>query len=114
MFILPRKYEYVRITSCDTCLQAKANKAETGTLKTATKLKQSKFVPKLQQMKFVLLRSHQRKGTFSAVMHAMELMRECKLLFGASCCYTSANVETIGSERYIDFLINQGVKFDWF
>ena len=53
-------------------------------------------------------------GTFAAVMRAMELLRERGILFGASCCYTSANAEVIGSERYIDFLIEQGAKFAWF
>ena len=53
-------------------------------------------------------------GTFAAVMRAMELLRERGILFGASCCYTSANAEVIGSERYIDFLIEQGATFAWF
>lgn len=54
------------------------------------------------------------EGTFTSVMHAMSLLRERRLLFGASCCYTSANTATIGSEAYIDFLIEQGAKFAWF
>ena len=31
-------------------------------------------------------------GTFAKVEQAMEILRECKLLFGISCCYTSKNV----------------------
>lgn len=54
------------------------------------------------------------EGTFDAVVRAMELLRKRKLLFGASCCYTSQNAETIGSEDYIDFLVDQGAKFAWF
>lgn len=54
------------------------------------------------------------KGTFDAAMRAMALLRERKLFFGASCCYTSQNAEVIGSESYIDFLIEQGAKFAWF
>lgn len=54
------------------------------------------------------------EGTFEVVMRAIALLRERKLLFGASCCYTSRNAEAIGSEDYIDFLIAQGAKFAWF
>lgn len=53
------------------------------------------------------------EGTFDAVMRAMKLLRDRKLLFGASCCYTSENAEVIGSEEYFDFLIEQGAKLVW-
>lgn len=54
------------------------------------------------------------KGTYAAVMRAMEILKEKKLPFGASCCYTSQNTESIGSEAYIDHLIDCGAKFAWF
>ncbi len=54
------------------------------------------------------------KGTYQAVVRAMEILKRKKLLFGASCCYTSKNTETIGSEAYIDDLIAKGAKFVWF
>lgn len=53
------------------------------------------------------------KGTFKAILRAMEILREHKLPFGASCCYTSQNTETIGSEEFFDFLIEQGCLFTW-
>lgn len=53
-------------------------------------------------------------GTFDATLRAMRILREHRLPFGASCCYTSKNAEVIGSERYFDFLIAQGAKFAWF
>lgn len=53
------------------------------------------------------------KGTYQAVLRAMKLLKQKKLPFGASLCYTSKNAETIGSEEYIDFLIDQGCKFAW-
>lgn len=53
-------------------------------------------------------------GTYQAVVRAMELLRERKLLFGISCCYTSQNTDTIGSEAYIDDMIALGAKFAWF
>ncbi|WP_320127401.1 radical SAM protein [uncultured Sphaerochaeta sp.] len=54
------------------------------------------------------------KGTYQAVVKAMEILKEHHLPFGISCCYTSQNVEVIGSERYIDSMIEMGAKFAWF
>ena len=53
------------------------------------------------------------KGTYQKVVRAMNILRERKLLFGASCCYTSKNVDVIGSEAYYDSLIDLGAKFMW-
>ena len=53
-------------------------------------------------------------GTYQAVMRAMDILREKKLIFGASCCYTSKNVDSISSEEYINHLISKGAKFAWF
>lgn len=54
------------------------------------------------------------EGTYQAVEKAMEILKNRKLAFGASCCYTRDNVEIIGSEIFIDDLIEKGVKFAWF
>lgn len=53
-------------------------------------------------------------GTYQAVMNAMRILREHKLPFGASCCYTSANYDSISSEEFIDHLVDCGAKFAWF
>lgn len=53
------------------------------------------------------------KGTYQAVVKAMELLRRKKLPFGVSCCYTSKNAEIIGSEEYFDQMIHWGAKFCW-
>ena len=53
-------------------------------------------------------------GTFRTVLHAMEILRKKRLPFGVSCCYTSANVDSISSEEFIDFIIEQGAKFAWY
>ena len=53
------------------------------------------------------------KGTFAKVEKAMALLRENRLPFGVSCCYTSKNVETIGSEAYFDQMVAWGAKFCW-
>ena len=53
-------------------------------------------------------------GTFQATQRAMKLLRERKLLFGISCCYTSQNAQFIGSAEYFDAMIEWGAKFCWF
>ena len=53
------------------------------------------------------------KGTYRKVIAAMERLKARKLLFGISCCYTSKNVEVIGSEEYFDSMIDMGAKFAW-
>lgn len=58
--------------------------------------------------------SRRGKGTFAAVMKAMEILKEKKLPFGISCCYTSQNTDVIGSEEYFDKMIEWGAKFAWF
>jgi len=54
------------------------------------------------------------KGTYQKVIQAMDILKKKKLGFGASLCYTSKNAEVIGSEEYIDFLIEKGCKFAWY
>lgn len=53
------------------------------------------------------------KGTYAAVVWAMNLLKERKLAFGISCCYTSQNWNIIGSEAYYDAMIELGAKFMW-
>ena len=53
-------------------------------------------------------------GTYGHVMNAMRILREHRLPFGASCCYTSANYDSISSEAFIDHLVGCGAKFAWF
>lgn len=53
-------------------------------------------------------------GTYAAVVRAMDILKRHRLPFGISCCYTSRNVEVIGSEAYFDDMIAKGAKFAWF
>lgn len=53
-------------------------------------------------------------GTYKAVIRAMEILKERKLPFGVSCCYTSKNLDSISSEEFMDDLIAHGAKFAWF
>lgn len=54
------------------------------------------------------------KGTYKKVIEAMHCLKNKKLPFGISCCYTSQNYEVIGSEAYFDSMIDMGAKFAWF
>ena len=54
------------------------------------------------------------EGTYDKVVHAMSLLRERKLLYGVSSCYTSANYDSITSDEYYDQLIDLGAYFVWF
>ena len=58
--------------------------------------------------------SRRGNGTYQKIIHAMNILKERKLPFGISCCYTSANAEIIGSEEYFDQMIGMGAKFAWF
>jgi len=53
-------------------------------------------------------------GTYQKVIQAMKLLKEKKLPFGVSCCYTSQNIDSISSEKFIDTLVDFGAKFAWF
>ncbi len=58
--------------------------------------------------------SRRGAGTFKRVERAMAILKQRRLPFGISCCYTSQNVEVIGSEEYFDQMIAWGAKFCWF
>lgn len=53
------------------------------------------------------------KGTYKSLTKAMKILKNKKLPFGISCCYTSKNTEIIGSEEYFDDMIEKGAKFAW-
>ena len=58
--------------------------------------------------------SRRGAGVYQKVIKAMAILKEKKLPFGISCCYTSANTNVIGSDAYIDDMIARGAKFAWF
>ena len=53
-------------------------------------------------------------GTYTKAVRAMELLREKKLPYGISSCYTSQNWESITSEAYYNSLIEMGAYFIWY
>ncbi|MCH3971577.1 MAG: radical SAM protein [Oscillospiraceae bacterium] len=58
--------------------------------------------------------SRRGKGTFQKVSKAMDILNAHHLPFGVSCCYTSQNVSSIGSEEFFDWMIDKGAVFAWF
>ncbi|MCC8022405.1 MAG: radical SAM protein [Clostridiales bacterium] len=54
------------------------------------------------------------KGTYQHVLKAMKRLRDRGVPFGASLCYHRQNTELVGSDDYIDWLIDQGVMFAWY
>ena len=77
-------------------------------------LRVKNFVPAISVEGFEEATDFRRgEGTYASVLRAMKILKERKLLFGCSCCYTSKNVDSIGSEEYFDAMIDMGCKFMW-
>ena len=78
-------------------------------------LRVKNFVPAISAEGFEESTDSRRgKGTYQKIMNAMKILKEKKLPFGISACYTSANVHDVGSEEYFDKMIEWGAKFCWF
>lgn len=72
------------------------------------------FVPAISAEGFEEATDSRRgAGTYAKVQKAMQLLKQHGLPFGVSCCYTSQNAESIASEEYFDYLIDQGALFAW-
>ena len=54
------------------------------------------------------------EGSYDKMRAAMALLKEHKLPYGISSCYTSFNIDDICSEEYFDMLIDSGALFVWF
>lgn len=54
------------------------------------------------------------EGTYQAVIRAMDILKKKGIIFGFSACYTSKNLGTIGSDAFIDLMIDKGALFGWY
>lgn len=54
------------------------------------------------------------KGVYDKVIKAMKILHERKLIYGISCCYTSANYKAITSKEYLDMIAANGAYFVWY
>ena len=78
-------------------------------------LRVGNFVPAISLEGFESATDSRRgTGVYSHVMDAMNVLREKRLPFGISACYTSQNYESISSEEFYDFMIREGALFVWF
>ena len=53
------------------------------------------------------------KGAYQTVIDNMKLMKSYKLPFGFSTCYHSKNTYDVGSDEFIDLMIDLGCRFAW-
>ncbi len=78
-------------------------------------LRVGNFVPAISLEGFEAATDGRRgDGVYQKVTKAMSLLREKKLVYGISCCYTSANYESITSEAFYDSMIELGAYFVWY
>lgn len=78
-------------------------------------LRVKNFIPAISIEGFEAATDSRRgDGTYRKIINVMNILKNKKLPFGISCCYTSANAEIIGSEAYFDQMIAMGAKFAWF
>lgn len=54
------------------------------------------------------------EGVYNQVIKTIHLLKEKKLIFGISSCYTSQNFDSITSQEYYDQLIDLGAYFIWY
>ena len=75
-------------------------------------LRVGNFIPAISLEGFETATDGRRgRGVYNKVVKAIEILRQKKLIFGISSCYTSANFESITSEEYYDSLIDMGAYF---
>lgn len=78
-------------------------------------LRVKNFVPAISLEGFEEANDSRRgQGCYAKVMEAMRLLKEHKLPFGISTCYTSKNWADISSEEFYDKIIEAGALFVWF
>ncbi len=58
--------------------------------------------------------SRRGTGAYKVTMEKMKLLKEKGCLFGISVCYTSNNVEYVTSEKFLDTMVESGVKYAFY
>ncbi len=54
------------------------------------------------------------EGAYQTTLNAMKLLRENKIIFGISVCYTRGNVDYVTSDEFLDLMVESGVKFAFY
>lgn len=58
--------------------------------------------------------SRRGAGAYKTTVEAMELLKKEKVLFGISVCYTSENINEVTSDKFVDEMVNAGVKYAFY
>lgn len=78
-------------------------------------LRVKNFVPAISLEGFEEANDSRRGiGIYKKVRDAMRLLKEHRLPFGISTCYTSVNYANISSEEFFNSIIDAGALFAWF
>lgn len=78
-------------------------------------LRVQNFIPAISLEGFEQANDSRRgQGTYGKVVQAMALLKEHKLPFGTSVCYTSVNCDDVSSSEFFDQMIDDGALFAWY
>lgn len=78
-------------------------------------LRVKNFVPAISLEGFENANDNRRgSGVYQKVRKTMKLLKDKKLPFGISVCYTSQNYKDVTSEEFFDLMIDAGALFVWF
>lgn len=78
-------------------------------------LRVKNFIPLISLEGFEDTNDQRRgQGVFDKVMHAMDLLKEYKIPYGHSICYTHLNYKTVTSDEFLDMIIEKGARFIWY
>jgi MoaA/NifB/PqqE/SkfB family radical SAM enzyme len=53
-------------------------------------------------------------GTYQKVIEAMDILKDNGILFGCSTCYHRKNTEVMGSDEFVEYMIEKGCRFAWY
>ena len=78
-------------------------------------LRVKNFIPAISLEGFEAATDARRgNGVYQKVVRAMSILRNKRLPFGISACYTSQNLDSISSDAFLDQLVKWGTRFIWY
>ncbi len=78
-------------------------------------LRVKNFIPAISLEGFETATDGRRgEGVYQKVIQAMQILKEKRLPFGISACYTSQNLDSISSDAFLDQLVEWGARFIWY
>ena len=78
-------------------------------------LRVKNFIPAISLEGFGMATDGRRgNGVYQKVLRTMSILRQKRLPFGISACYTSQNLDSISSDEFIDQLVKWGAQFIWY